>query len=117
MAAPNPEVQDGLLTVRNSLEGDRIRVAVEGELDLSCAETAETALLSATADGKDVLVDLSGLEFIDSTGISLLVMTMRIKQTGLSFLPSASAEVQRLLSLTGLDERMKFADLEEAPAA
>jgi anti-sigma B factor antagonist len=114
--ASNPEVQDGLLTVRNSLEGDRIRVAIEGELDLSCAETAETALLSATADGKDVLVDLSGLEFIDSTGISLLVMTMRIKQTGLSFLPSASAEVQRLLSLTGLDERMKFADLEEAPA-
>ena len=116
MPISNPEV-DGLLTVHQSSEGDRIRVAIEGELDLSCAETAETALLKATADGKDVLIDLSGLEFIDSTGISLLVMIMRIKETGLSFLPSASAEVQRLLSLTGLDERMKFADLEEAPTA
>lgn len=117
MPVSKPEVQDGLLTVRHSPEGDRIRVVIEGELDLSCAETAETALLSATADGKDVLVDLSGLEFIDSTGISLLVMIMRIKETGLSFLPSASAEVQRLLGLTGLDERMKFVDIEQTQPA
>jgi anti-sigma B factor antagonist len=113
----NSEAQDGLLTVRHTPEGDRIRVVIEGELDLSCAETAEKALLGATADGKDVLVDLSGLEFIDSTGISLLVMVMRIKETGLSFVPSASAEVERLLGLTGLDERMKFVGVEEASAA
>lgn len=117
MPESQPEVQDGLLTVRQTPEGDRVRVAIEGELDLSCAETAETALLSATALGKEVLVDLSGLEFIDSTGISLLVMTMRIKETGLSFVPSASAEVERLLGLTGLDERMKFVDLEQAQPA
>lgn len=117
MPVSKPEVKDGLLTVRQTPEGDRIRVAIEGELDLSCAETAETALLSATAGSKDVLVDLSGLEFIDSTGISLLVMIMRIKETGLGFLPSASAEVQRLLGLTGLDQRMKFVDLEETQPA
>jgi anti-anti-sigma factor len=110
------EIQDGLLTVRQTVVDDRLCVAIEGELDLASVETAENALLSALATGQKVLVDLRELIFIDSTGISLLVMAMRMKETGLKFVPSLSTEVQRLFSLTGLDERMQFASAEEAPS-
>lgn len=103
----DPKIQDGLLTIRQTLEDERIRIALEGELDLSNTETAEASLQEALATGQDVLVDLGKLEFLDSTGISLLVLIMRQKENGLSFAPSESAEVTRLLGLTGLDERMR----------
>lgn len=111
------EIQDGLLTVRLTPEGDRVRLALEGELDLASVKIAEESLLSALATGEDVLIDLEKLVFIDSTGISLLVMALRMKENGLSFVPSASAEVGRLLGLTGLDERMEFAPAGETLSA
>jgi anti-anti-sigma factor len=111
------ETKNGLLTVRQTLEGDRVRLALEGELDLASVEIAEESLLSALASGGDVLIDLDKLVFIDSTGISLLVMALRMKENGLSFVPSASAEVGRLLGLTGLDERMEFVPAGETLSA
>lgn len=108
MSVIKSEIQDGLLTVRQRPDGDRICIALDGELDLSNAATVEAPLLAALGSGQEVLVDLSKLEFIDSTGISLLVMAMKIKENGLSFLPCESDDVRRLLDLTGLDQRMRF---------
>lgn len=114
MPAINPETREGLLCVRQAPEDERVRLALEGELDLASVKIAEEALLSALASGGDVLVDLDKLTFIDSTGISLLVMALHMRQSGLSFVPSGSAEVGRLLRLTGLAERMELAPAEES---
>jgi anti-anti-sigma factor len=107
-------VQDGLLTIRQAFEGERIRVCLEGELDLANAKTAEGVLAAALASGRDVLVDLGQLEFLDSTGVSMLVMALRDPGAErLRFLPSESLAVRRLLSMTGLDERLGLAAREE----
>lgn len=104
------EIQDGPLTVRTAPDGERIRLALAGELDLSNAHTVESALEEACGEGKDVLVDLGPLEFLDSTGIALLVRALGGKDGAqLSFLPSESAAVQRLLNMTGLDQRLPIA--------
>jgi anti-sigma B factor antagonist len=101
------QVQDGLLTVSRSDEGAQIRVALQGELDLSNVPTLETALEVAIESGKKVLIDLGELEFLDSTGVSLIVNTLqRHDAERFSFLPSRSSGVCRLLSMTGLDQRM-----------
>jgi len=85
----NTEFQDGLLMVRQTDEGAFIRLALQGELDLSNAKTLETSLQDALASGTHVLVDLGKLEFLDSTGVSLLVMAMKDKEANrLTFLPS-----------------------------
>jgi anti-sigma B factor antagonist len=103
----NTEVRDGLLIVHHADEGDIVRLALQGELDLANADTLELSMKEALASGKHVLVDLAKLEFLDSTGISLLVAALRGEGAGkLTFLPSESMEVCRLLSLTGLDERL-----------
>jgi anti-anti-sigma factor len=103
----NSKVQDGLLHVHQIVAADQVRLALHGELDLANAKTLETSLLEAFASEKDVVVDLGKLEFLDSTGVSLLVAAMaRPDASKLSFLPSESLEVGRLLSLTGLDARM-----------
>jgi anti-anti-sigma factor len=103
------KVHDGLLAVQQTSEGRRLRIALEGEMDLANTETAATTLREALLCDKDVVVDLGKLEFLDSTGVAMLVAAMREGGERLSFLPSEHDAVRRLLNLTGLDERMAFA--------
>ncbi|HET9184641.1 MAG TPA: STAS domain-containing protein [Solirubrobacterales bacterium] len=103
------KVHDGLLAVQQTSEGRRLRISLDGEMDLANAETAATTLREALLRGEDVVLDLGKLEFVDSTGVAMLVAAMRDWGERLTFLPSEHDAVRRLLSLTGLDERMRFA--------
>lgn len=110
MPDSDSQAQDGLLNVSRADEGAHVRLTLSGELDLSNASTVESSLDSAIDSGKKVLVDLDGLEFIDSTGLALIVrMLGRSDAERFSFVPSRSASVCRVLNLTGLDERMVIA--------
>jgi anti-anti-sigma factor len=103
------KVHDGLLAVQQTSEGQRLRVSLDGEMDLANTETAATTVREALLCGKDVVVDLGKLEFLDSTGVAMLVSAMHEGGERLSFLPSEHDAVCRLLGLTGLDERMNVA--------
>jgi anti-sigma B factor antagonist len=94
-------------------------IAIAGELDLAVAGQLESAL-SRTAGIAEVLIDLSDCEFLDSTGLALIVNTrnaMRDEGRRLAaFAPSA--QVARLIEVTGLAEAgLVFATVEEARAA
>lgn len=108
MSTTDFQVRDGLLIVQQMSEGERLRIALNGEMDLANAETAATTLQAALDSGKSVIVDLAKLEFLDSTGIAMLVTATRNGGEQVSFLPSEHASVRRILSLTGLDERMNL---------
>jgi anti-anti-sigma factor len=103
------KVHDGLLAVQQTSEGQRLRIALEGEMDLANTETAASTLREALLCGSDVVVDLARLSFLDSTGVAMLVRAIQEGGERLSFLPSEHDAVRRLLSLTGIDERMTFA--------
>lgn len=91
-------------------DGVRI-VAVRGELDLSTASDLEAPLEDAISSGDaSVLIDLSECEFIDSTGIALIVRAwQRLDRTadgdggGRVVICSASDQVRRVLEITGLE--------------
>jgi len=92
--------------------GNRV-IRVGGELDLSTVPSLEQELKAAierTEGG--VVVDLSELEFIDSTGIAVLVRAMGDGNgdSRLRFVPSRSEAVVRVLEMTGVAERMRLAD-------
>lgn len=107
MPTNDVQVQDGLLVLSCADEGAHVRLVLEGELDLSNVPTLETTLDDAIESGKKVLIDLGRLEFVDSTGLALIVRTLgRSDAERFSFVPSRSNGVRRVLSLTGLDERM-----------
>jgi anti-sigma B factor antagonist len=84
-------------------------LAVSGELDLAAASSLEDELDRALGSGSELIViDLKELEFIDSTGLSVLVRAhQRAQETGLRLgLVNPGAQVERLLSLTGLAQRL-----------
>lgn len=102
-------------------DGDLHTVAVHGELDQGTAPELRGVLGATLGDSTgSVLVDLSGCEFIDSTGLSLLVEAKRrLGEEQRSFgVCCADPEVRRLLELTGIDEAVGLFDSrDEAVAA
>lgn len=82
-------------------------VAVSGELDLGTAPRLEELLEPALAAADSpVAVDLTGCEFIDSTGIALIVKAWQTLDTdgGPGFaLCGLDDQVSRLLRITGLE--------------
>jgi anti-anti-sigma factor len=113
------EISDGMLAVHVAQDGVVCRIGLRGELDLANAGTAEAELDAALESGAPVVVDMRQLEFIDSTGIALLVRAMQVdgNASGLSFLRSEFDAVNRVLELTGVGERMALADERSTPAA
>jgi anti-sigma B factor antagonist len=86
--------------------GDDVSVfSVTGEFDLAVAAAAEAALEPAFADpGGLLVVDLTGLEFIDSSGIAMLYALARTRPDldTLRLVPSRFAGVNRVLDLTAV---------------
>ena len=97
-------------------------VNVWGELDQATAPKLRKAIEDADGaeDRSAVFVDLSDCEFIDSTGLSLLVETQRrLAGEARGFgVCCPRAEVKRLLELTGIDTAVGlFETRDEAIAA
>lgn len=86
-------------------------IAVRGELDLSTATDLEAPLDEAIAAGDaSVLIDLTECEFIDSTGIALIVRAwQRLDRnaegdgSGRVVICSQNDQVRRVLEITGLE--------------
>jgi anti-anti-sigma factor len=99
---------DGLLTAALRSYGDQVRViALRGELDRFGVERIRSLLFEAAGDGDGIfVVDLSELAFIDSGGIHLLVVLSRSREAGegMRLIPSQSADVTRILDLTGVPD-------------
>jgi anti-sigma B factor antagonist len=99
----------------SSAEVDGVRiVAVRGELDLSTAPELQGPLDTALEDPQaSVLIDLSECEFIDSTGIALIVRAwQRLDGNGDGDGGSSARlvictdreQVRRVLDISGLDQ-------------
>jgi anti-anti-sigma factor len=85
--------------------GGYLRLILLGELDLSSVPKFTTALRQLKLESEHVRVDLSELEFIDSTGISALVVGLRdARQDGwhLEVDPRLSSQVERVIGVSGV---------------
>ena len=78
-------------------------IRLSGELDMVSVERIRPVVERVLAGGNDRLVfDVSGLEFMDSSGIALLVSATR--NAGQVELRYPTPIVRRLIELTGLTE-------------
>jgi anti-sigma B factor antagonist len=90
-------------------DGDRATVAFSGELDLSGVDRARRAIEEAEGSATGLLVlDLSGLDFIDSTGLEVMLRAARrAHDEGRRLIVQRpSTYVRRLLELTAIDQTL-----------
>jgi len=91
-------------TVRSE-QGGHV-VAFSGEVDLESSPVARTILLEVVGKASNVFVDLTGVTYMDSSGIASLVEAyQQAKKTSVGFvLVSASPAVVRVLHMARLDK-------------
>ena len=87
---------------------------LEGELDLASAQELAGELEAAErSDARRIILDLSSLTFIDSTGVALLVDAIRRSQQNADRLRIKRADsigVRRILELTGIEGRLPYVE-------
>ena len=95
------------LSIEARAMGDRTVLTVRGELDLYTAPALRDRVLAAAAEGQHRLViDLSGVPFMDSSGLGVIVACLkRLRESGgdLALVTAPGSPPSKLLSLTGLD--------------
>jgi anti-sigma B factor antagonist len=103
----------GRLTVQWITGVQALTVRLDGELDLETSQEVDRQLAAIDAGRlKRLVIDLSGVTFMDSRGLSSIVRAHQSAQeNGYALvLRRGSNQVQRLFALTGVDERLTFDD-------
>lgn len=93
------------LAVALDASGPAIAVALRGELDEGTAPTLVSEVGAAVEPGRDLVVDLGGLGFCGSAGLSALILVERrvADAGGAMRLTDASPFLIELLEMAGLD--------------
>ncbi|MBV8246588.1 MAG: STAS domain-containing protein [Candidatus Eremiobacteraeota bacterium] len=86
-------------------EGSAVVFKLHGSLDIATAPTVRAALLEAANEGRhEIVVDLRGIEFLDSTGLGALIGGHKraLENGGAVRLVVSEGIILRLLTITGL---------------
>ena len=100
---------DSLLKIASTADAERVTLSLSGAIDIHSAPDLDSALLDAErALAREIVLDLGALEFIDSTGIHLLINAQqRADAAGHALvLTHPPAHAVRLFALTGIDARL-----------
>ncbi|MFI9243833.1 STAS domain-containing protein [Streptomyces sp. NPDC053086] len=82
-------------------------VAVAGDVDLHTASTLRTHALALVEEGvPDLVLDLAGVDFVDSTGLSALITLLHATHEagGSLRLADVPDRLMRMISMTGISE-------------
>ena len=104
------------MILHTSEAGGAVVVAPAGEIDLQHSPRLRKLLMELMLDGRAVVVDMSQVEYIDSSGIASLVEAYQMARRGGGrfTLASVSAPALRVLHLARLDKVFAIADSVEA---
>ena len=96
---------------------EREILALEGEVDLAVTPALRQRLLARVAPGRALMVDLSAVTYIDSSGLASLVEAYQAAQAegGRLALVAASQQVRRVLELARLDRVFTLVERAEDP--
>src|SRR5919198_2247589 len=101
-----------LLRIREAAAGEDWIVAPIGDLDMASADELDARLTDAAREHPDglLIVDLGGLEFMDSAGLRVLLTAARSAGNGTSRLRlrGARPSVQRVFEVSGTDALLPF---------
>lgn len=109
------------LSLSTRTEGDRTIVEVGGEIDVYTAPKLREQLVDLVAEGQyHLIVDMQNVEFLDSTGLGVLVGGLKRVRShdGSLHLVCSQERILKIFRITGLTKVFPIhATLDEALAA
>jgi anti-sigma B factor antagonist len=105
---------DFAFSIASSEDDGRVLLVPRGELDLATAPELERVLLERLEEGKAVVLDLRELEFMDSSGVRVLIAAHAKASEAAGRLtlvrPARGSAVDRILEISGVDEALGMVD-------
>lgn len=108
------------LDVNVQQRGDRSVLSASGEVDVFTAPTLDDAISGELDEERaHLVVDLTGVSFLDSTGLGVLVKGLKgAREAGGSLdLVVSSERIRRIFEITGLDASISIYDTLDAALA
>ena len=95
-----------------SAVGDMAAIAVTGELDMATSPELDWALRNVSATTSAVVLDLRELEFMDSTGLHVIVAANEhLRRDGRQLLVvRGPPPIDRLFAVSGIDRELELTD-------
>jgi anti-anti-sigma factor len=109
-ASSGEDVAPGSLRCRTDRRGDTVTIQLGGELELATVPSFESARAQLGSEFAVMVLDLSALDFIDSSGLRAVINTTHdadALSARLEIVPGPPA-VQRVFEITGLTQRLPF---------
>ena len=100
--------------------GASVVVSVQGELDITSSQRFDDRLAEAAAASDQVILDMSAVDFMDTTALAVIVTHWRrqAEQGGVFLLAGARYRYTKALWITGLADRLPMYDtVDDALAA
>jgi anti-sigma B factor antagonist len=101
------------LRIETRLEGERAELLLLGEFDLAGIERFREALAKVEqGDPNVIVIDLDGLEFMDSSGLRALIVAddrARDAQRRLAIVPGP-AQIRRVFEITQIEQRLDLVE-------
>ena len=99
--------------IASERDGGTAYLRLEGEFDLACKETFERSVLDLTVERPaGVIIDLSQLDFIDSSGLRMIADAESLcRECGIDYgVIAGSGQARRVFDLTGMDDVLPVVD-------
>ncbi len=90
------------MNINKANEGDKLTIALEGRLDTTTSPQLEEELKGALDGIKELVFDFSGLEYISSAGLRILLSAQKMinKQDGSMKVTNVSEEIMEIFEVT-----------------
>ncbi len=96
--------------IRETVDADGVvRLTLAGELDIAVADRVEERFRQLREDDRPVRLDLSQLEFIDSSGVRVIVLGLKHARQGghqLEVDDRISSTVARMIDIMGIGSQL-----------
>ncbi len=93
------------MTIEKKQNGNEMTLELKGWLDTQSSSELESAIDSLDPNIEQLIMDLSSLEYIASSGLRQLVAAHK-KMKGNLTLTHVSPEIMDVIGMTGLDKRL-----------
>jgi anti-sigma B factor antagonist len=91
------------------MSGARATVVLAGTLDISTMDQALHELGEARSGASELVIDLRGLDFVDSSGLSVIAQTAKqAAESGVALTVIPNETLRHLMEITGLASHLNL---------
>lgn len=93
------------MTINKNAEGNSLTISIEGRLDTMTSPQLEAELKQSIDDVKELTFDFSGVEYVSSAGLRVLLAAQKImNRQGSMKLIGVSDEIMEVFEITGFSD-------------